>query len=68
MATENDEAMLRRIWNRENLGKYEGQWIAFRERVLASDENFAVVSDKYVHEIREGKGPLFAYVTFQVRA
>ena len=68
MATENDEAMLRRIWNRETLGKYEGQWIAFREGVLASNENLLIVSEPYLSEIHDGEGPLLAYVTFLVRA
>lgn len=68
MATEADENALRRIWNRETLGQYEGKWIAFRERVLASDEDLLIVSEQFTSQMREGDGPLFAFVTFQVRA
>lgn len=69
MATEADEAMLREQWSLDRLGPYEGQWIAFRNNeVLLSSPNFGVLSERYLDEIFEGNGPLFAYVTFKVRA
>jgi hypothetical protein len=69
MATELDEEMLLRIWNRKDLGEYEGRWIAFREgRILASQEYLSALSERFLDEIRDENGPLFAFVTFGAHA
>ena len=68
MATDADENLLRSQWNPEVLGEYEGQWIAFRDGVLGSRKSLYELSEPYMSAIREGNGPLFAFVTFKVRA
>lgn len=68
MATDADEDLLRTQWNPEDLGRYEGQWIAFREGVIGSHESLYALSEPYLNAIREGNGPLFAFVTFKTRA
>ena len=70
MATNADENSLRSQWNPEVLGDYEGQWIAFRQDVgvLESHRSLYELSEPYRDAIREGDGPLFAFVTFKVRA
>ena len=69
MANAEDEVRLREIWSPENLGDYEGHWIAFRNgEVLHNDPSLDRVSESFLGDIREGNGPLFAYVTFLARA
>lgn len=68
MATETDEALLLSMWNQENLGQYEGKWIAFREGVLASSESLRTISEEFLNQRRQGNAPLFAYVSFRARA
>jgi hypothetical protein len=69
MATDADENFLWNQWDPEVLGKYEGQWIAFQDgRVLESHESLSELSERYMNAIPEGNGPLFAFVTFKVRA
>jgi hypothetical protein len=68
MATDIDERLLRSVWSRENLGNYEGRWIAFRDGVIGSNESLPNLAEPYLKDIREGDGPLFAFVSFQVRA
>jgi len=69
MATDRDEALLWSQWNRESLGHYEGKWIAFREGSdIESHESLDALSERYSGQIREGTGPIFAFVTFKIRA
>ena len=68
MATQTDEELLRQQWNPETLGRYEGQWIAFRDGVISSHQELAVLSERYLGDIREKRGPLFAFVSFRLRA
>lgn len=68
MATEQDEELLWKKWNREDLGEYEGKWIAFRGEVLESHESLEALSESYSRDIEEGNGPLFAFVSFEIRA
>ncbi len=68
MATEEDASALRRQWNPDTLGRYEGEWIAFRGKVRANHPRLDYLLEQFAGEIREGSGPIFAYVTFAVRA
>lgn len=57
------------LWSEEFLGAYEGSWIAFQDGVVMdSDQSLEKLSRKYKEQIREGIGPVFAFVTFGIRA
>ncbi|BCG84460.1 MULTISPECIES: hypothetical protein [unclassified Mesorhizobium] len=67
MAESEDARRLRALWNREALSQYEGKWIAFRKgEVEASEASNEVLLSRYLDEIKEHRGPLFAYVYFGV--
>lgn len=69
MATDLDEAQLRIQWEEGILRIYEGKWIAFQgNEVIDSNLDLGMLSEGYIEEIKEGKGPLFAYVSYLVRA
>lgn len=69
MATEADETALRKRWSSEELGEYEGRWIASRAgEVLDHSPSLNEVMERFASEIEYGEGPLFAYVTFRARA
>lgn len=71
MADARDEALLREIWNPAALGDYEGRWIAFsRGEVVASAEDiFDLLAQRNRSaSIRDDTGPLYAFVTFGIRA
>lgn len=67
MAESEDARRLRVMWNRDALKEYEGKWIAFREgRVEASEVSHEVLLSRYLDDIKERRGPLFAFVYFGV--
>lgn len=67
MAIRKDEDLLLSQWNPNQLGQYEGQWIAFRGQVIGNSESLYALAKDFLEEINEGNGPLFAYVSFKVR-
>lgn len=68
MASSIDEELLRKQWNREALGEYEGRWIAFRGGVLSSHESLYTLTEEYLEDMANHRSPIFAFVTFEVRA
>jgi hypothetical protein len=67
MADSSDAQRLRESWTVERLGSYEGKWIAFQYgEVRGNHFSLRELSSRFAQEISEGKGPLFAFVTFQV--
>lgn len=68
MATSEDEASLLAVWNKESLGQYEGQWIAWRGGVQMSHAELSAMTNEFRSAIQQGNGPLFAFVSFKVRA
>lgn len=62
-----DEVELWKIWNRENLGDYEGKWIAFSGKVLAKADDLPELSRQFEDRIKKDDSPIFAFVTFEIR-
>lgn len=67
MATLNDAEALRAIWLPAELGRYEGRWIAFRGgEVLGDDDELGRLAARFADQMKGGRAPLFAYVTFEI--
>jgi len=67
MADSNDARQLRQRWTVEQLGSYEGKWIAFQNgEVRGNGTDLANLSSQFANDVPNGKGPLFAFVTFKV--
>lgn len=62
-----NEAALRTLWNPDDLGHYEGQWIAFQQGVLESSESLPRLIEQLSSRDEAGD-PIFAFVTFRLRA
>lgn len=60
---ENYETSLLANWSAERLGIYEGQWIAWTGDVIDQSNELAVLLARFRDE-----RPLFAFVSFKVRA
>jgi hypothetical protein len=64
-----DEDLLRARWSPDGLGQYEGEWIAFREGdVRMHHPALAPLLQEFRGGIADGRSPIFAFVTFDVRA
>jgi Family of unknown function (DUF5678) len=67
MATETDAIQLRQQWDESFLGSYEGKWIAFQNnQVVASGGELDTLASQFSEQISRGKGPIFAFVRFEI--
>jgi hypothetical protein len=70
MADQADKDALRKIWNPESLGPYQGKWIAFRHSFAAGSlpnaPTLGALLSQFDADIKNSKSPIFAFVTFEV--
>jgi hypothetical protein len=68
MANGADEAALRKLWETEKLREFDGKWIAFRQESIRAASELGPLLEEYAGAIREGTAPIFAFVSFDLRA
>lgn len=66
MATREDAARLHKMWDSEELGRFQGSWIAFRDgEVISASRRLAELLRIYEADFLERRGPIIALVDFE---